>query len=224
MLPIGDDNPTMLTPYVNWAIILSCILAFLWQTSEGTNHFIYTLMNFGIVPARIAAGEGLYTFVTNIFLHGGWAHLLGNMLFLWIFGDNIEDCCGHLRYLLFYILTGVIASALWIATAWGSPYPAVGASGAISGVLGAYFVLYPGARVRTIVGFGFFWRVIRLRAWTMIGLWAAYQFLLAYVALDTGVAYWAHVGGFVAGIFLSKVFQRKLRKPTADYNNLDYYR
>jgi membrane associated rhomboid family serine protease len=224
MLPIGDENPTRLTPFVNWAIILTCIFVFLWQTTGGNDHFLFTLRTYGIVPSRIQSGDGLETFLTNIFLHGGWAHLLGNMLFLWIFGDNIEDCCGHLRYLFFYVFSGILASALWLFTAWGSPYPAVGASGAISGVLGAYFILYPSARIRTIVGFGFFWRVVKLRAYTMIGLWALYQFLLATVPINTGVAYWAHIGGFVVGIILSRVIKPKLRKPTADYMNLEEWR
>ncbi len=184
---------------------------------------MYTLLTFGLVPTTITSGAGQYTFVTNMFLHGGWSHLLGNMLFLWIFGDNIEDCCGHLRYLVFYLTSGVAASAFWMLTAWGSQYPAVGASGAISGVLGAYFVLYPRARIRTVVGMGFFWRVVRVPAYIMIGLWFVYQFMLALVPLNTGVAYWAHVGGFVVGIILAKIIRPKLRKPSGSYN-LEYYR
>lgn len=223
MLPIGDDNPTRLTPVVNWSIIVGCVLVFLWQTSSGSRFFSYTLFTFGLVPDRVVSGDGFYTFVTNMFLHGGWSHLLGNMLFLWIFGDNIEDCCGSLRYLMFYVACGVVASAFWMLTAWGSPYPAVGASGAISGVLGAYFVLYPSARIRTLVGFGYFWRVINVRAYTMIGLWFAYQFILAAIPLNAGVAYWAHVGGFVAGIFLSKVIRPKLRRLVA-YVDLEEFR
>jgi membrane associated rhomboid family serine protease len=222
MLPLSDENPIRLTPVVNWAIIATCILAFLWQTSSGRSHFVSTLYTYGLVPASVLAGEGLHAFATNIFLHGGWAHLLGNMLFLWIFGDNIEDCCGHIRYLAFYVGCGVLASALWMFTALGSPYPAVGASGAISGVLGAYFVLYPGARIHTLVGFGIFMRVVRVRAYTVIGLWFAYQFLLALVPMNTGVAYWAHVGGFVAGIALSRVIRPKLRRRQA-YIDLDRY-
>jgi len=223
MLPLGDENPIRLTPIVNWSIIASCVLAFLWQTSGGNRFFIYTLFEYGLVPARILSGEGLHAIVTNMFLHGGWTHLLGNMLFLWIFGDNIEDCCGHLRYLAFYLACGVAASAFWMITAMGSPYPAVGASGAISGVLGAYFVLYPEARIRTLVGFGIFMRVIRVRAYTMIGLWFAYQFILALIPMNTGVAYWAHIGGFVAGIALARVIRPKLRR-TKVYFNLDDYR
>ncbi|MFQ6053542.1 MAG: rhomboid family intramembrane serine protease [Candidatus Bathyarchaeia archaeon] len=206
MLPLGDEIRPRLTPYVNWMMIASCIVVFLWQVSSGYEHFAYTLWMFGIVPARVLSGDGLYTFVTNIFLHGGWMHLLGNMLFLYIFGDNIEGACGHLRYLAFYITCGVAASALWVVTALGAHIPAVGASGAISGVMGDYFVLFPGARIRTLVRVGFFWRVMRIPAYTMIGLWFVYQFLLALLPFSTGVAYWAHIGGFVAGIIFAKLF------------------
>lgn len=223
MLPLSDENPIRLTPFINWMIIGSCIVVFIWQSSSGSDFFISSILSFGLVPERIIAGEGLYTFVTNMFLHGGWSHLLGNMLFLWIFGDNIEDCCGHIRYLAFYILAGVAASVIWMITVWGSSYPAVGASGAISGVMGAYFVLYPKARIRTLVSIGLFWRVIRVRAYAMIGLWFVYQFLLGLVPINTGVAYWAHIGGFIAGIILAKTIRPKLRKPET-YNSLEYYR
>lgn len=213
MLPIGDENPTRLTPIINWSFIAACILIFLWQSSSGSSFFYSTLFTYGLVPQRVLSGEGFYTFLTNMFLHGGWSHLLGNMLFLWIFGDNIEDniVCrsnsgfkGRLYYVGFYLLCGVAASALWLFTAWGSNIPAVGASGAIAGVLGAYFVFYPTRRIKTLIGFGFFFRVIRVRAYTMIGLWFAYQFLMAFFyPLDAGIAYWAHVGGFIMGIILA---------------------
>ena len=223
MLPLGDENPTRLTPIVNWTIIAATILTFTWQTSRGETYFVYTLVNYGLIPARILNGNGLHTFITNIFLHGGWSHLLGNMLFLTIFGDNIEDCCGHIRYLAFYIASGIAASALWMLTAWGSPYPAVGASGAISAVLGAYFILYPNVRIRTLMGVGFFWRVIRVPAYVMIGLWFLYQLMLASIPLNTGVAYWAHIGGFIAGMALSKIIKPRLRRPQAIYD-LENYR
>ena len=223
MLPLGDENPTRLTPIINWTIIAASIITFLWQTSRGESYFIFTLVNYGLTPARILNGNGLHTFITNMFLHGGWSHLLGNMLFLTIFGDNIEDCCGHIRYLAFYIASGVTASALWMLTAWNSPYPAVGASGAISGVLGAYFILYPNVRIRTLMGVGFFWRVIRVPAYVMIGLWFLYQLILASIPLNTGVAYWAHIGGFIAGMALSKIIKPRLRRPQAIYD-LENYR
>ena len=223
MLPLGDENPTKIKPIVNWTIIIASILTFLWQTSRGESHFIYTLYNYGLVPARITSGSGLHTFITSIFLHGGWSHLLGNMLFLAIFGDNIEDCCGHLRYLAFYLASGIAASALWTLTAWGANFPAVGASGAISGVLGAYFILYPNAKIRTLIGVGFFWRMIRVPAYMMIGLWFIYQLLLASLPLNTGVAYTAHIGGFLAGMALSRVIRPKLRRRQV-HRDLEYYR
>ena len=219
MLPIGDEKPVRLTPYVNWLIIGSCVIVFLWQVSGGYRHFIYTLNMYGIIPARILSGDGYLTFVTNIFLHGGWMHLFGNMLFLYIFGDNIEDACGHLRYIAFYIACGFAASALWMVTEWGATYPAVGASGAISGVMGAYFVMFPGARIRTLVRFGFFWRVVKVPAYVMIGLWFLYQFLLALIPISTGVAYWAHIGGFVAGIALAKIFKPSERNRLLSTSN-----
>ena len=211
MMPLGDDNPLKLTPYVNWMIIGSCVLVFLWQIFGGQSHFIDTLFMYGVVPARLLSGEGYYTLVTNVFLHGGWMHLGGNMLFLYVFGDNIEDACGHLRYLAFYVICGLAASIIWMLTAWGSTVPAVGASGAISGVMGAYFIMFPSARVRTLVSVGFIWRVIRVPAYIMIGLWFVYQFLLALAPINTGVAYWAHVGGFVAGIAISMLLNPMLR-------------
>ncbi len=126
MLPLGDENPTRLRPIVTWTLIASCIVVFLWQSSSGASFFYYTLLQYGIIPVRVLGGRGLYSFITNIFLHGGWSHLLGNMLFLWVFGDNIEDhiACrsnsmflGRLSYLGFYIVCGVTASAVWLVTA-----------------------------------------------------------------------------------------------------------
>ena len=222
MLPLGDENPTRIKPYVNWAIILTCFVIFIWQTTAGRSHFMETLYTYGIVPEKILSGRNYYSFITNIFLHGGWSHLLGNMLFLWVFGDNIEDCCGHLRYLAFYIASGIAAAGIWILSAWGSSQPAVGASGAISGVLGAYFVLFPRAMIRTLMGVGLFIRVIRVPAWVLIGLWFFYQMMLAMIPLNTGIAYWAHIGGFVAGIALARVIRPRLRQPRA-YLSLDNY-
>jgi membrane associated rhomboid family serine protease len=147
-------------------------------------------------------------------------HLAGNMFFLWIFGDNIEDCCGHFRYLLFYILTGVTAGIIWILTVPNSQIPAVGASGAISGVLGAYFVFYPRAHIRTLFGVGLYFRVVRLPAYTTIGLWFIYQIILASLPVNTGVAYWAHIGGFIAGLILARLMKNQFRGPSV-YSELE---
>jgi membrane associated rhomboid family serine protease len=207
MIPIGDENPSRRIPIINWCIILGCTAIFFWQFSGNERFFEWTLFTYGIVPLRILDGENLYSIITNIFLHGGLSHLLGNMLFLFIFGDNIEDRIGHLNYIFFYIFCGVGASLIWMFTALDSPYPAVGASGAISGVLGAYFILYPRVRIKTLMGFGYFIRVIRVPAWMMIGLWFIYQLVLGFLPYNTGVAYWAHVGGFLLGLVFSGLFK-----------------
>jgi len=219
MLPIGDENPPRLTPFVNWIIIAICVLVFIWQVSGGSEHFMYTVYLFGLIPFRLIMGEGHHTLVTNIFLHGGWLHLIGNMLFLQIFGDNIEDVCGHFRYVAFYLICGVTGSALWLLTAWGSMQPAVGASGAISGVMGAYFIMFPEARIRTLVSIGFFWRLVRVPAYIMIGLWFVYQIILAIFPINMGIAYWAHVGGFITGLgFASLIKPRERSRPARAYN------
>jgi len=212
MLPLGDEEPTRTTPIVNWLLIAVCTITFLWQISGGYRFFIYTLYTYGLIPARLMMGEGYYTLLTNMFLHGGWMHLLGNMFFLYIFGDNVEDACGHVKYLIFYLICGVAASLLWLITSWGAQYPAVGASGAISGVMGAYFVLYPEARIRALVRFGFFWQIVSLPAYLMLGLWFLYQFLLALIPINLGVAYWAHVGGFITGLALGRFFGTPRRR------------
>jgi len=217
MLPLGDDLPSRLTPYVNWLIIGGCVVTFLWQITGDSSHFTNVLLMYGFIPARLLLGGGYHTFITSIFLHGGWTHLLGNMLFLYIFGDNIEDVCGHLRYIAFYIISGIAASALWMLTTWGAEYPAVGASGAISGVMGAYFVMFPGARIRTLIRAGFFWRVVRVPAYIMIGLWFLYQLLLGLIPINVGVAYWAHIGGFAAGFVIAKFFKPAERARPSPY-------
>ena len=214
MLPLADENPTRITPIVNYTLIAATTAIFLWQISSTPDHFTATLYHYGAIPRFITHGQRLTTLITSIFLHGGWTHLAGNMLFLWIFGDNIEDCCGHLRYLLFYTATGIAAGLIYTLTAANSPYPAVGASGAISGVLGAYFIFYPRAKIRTLIGAGLIYRVIRLPAYTTIGLWFIYQIMLTSLPLNTGVAYWAHIGGFAAGLALSRIMRPKLRGPS----------
>ena len=220
MLPLADDNPTRLPPTVNYIIIAASTVIFLWQASSTPDHFVSTLFTYGLIPTQITAGKNLHTIITNQFLHGGWTHLAGNMLFLWIFGDNIEDniVCrssskwvGRLVYLGFYLLCGTVASLTWMVTAWGSTIPAVGASGSIAGVLGAYFIFYPNRMVRTLFSFGFFFRVIWVKAYTMIGFWFLYQFLMAFLPINSGVAFWAHVGGFVVGVILTRIYMPRPR-------------
>jgi len=233
MFPIKDDQPRYSTPYVNWFLIGINILIYLFQWLQlmadprGADLFA---REFGEVPAHLAAflaGSHRYTlpqvalpFFTSMFLHGSWMHVIGNMWFLYIFGDNVEDYLGHFKYLAFYLISGLIAMGTQVAIYPNSTIPTVGASGAIAGVLGAYFVLYPRARVLT----WFFVFVLYLPAWVVLGEWFVLQFLagaatlsMAHVGRDVGgVAVWAHVGGFIAGVVMVKLFpERRRRSPYA---------
>jgi len=233
MFPIKDDQPRYSTPYVNSFLIGINIFIFLlqWlqQVSDPRGAEIFA-QQFGEVPAHLAAflaGSHRYTlpdvvlpFFTSMFLHGSWLHVLGNMWFLYIFGDNIEDHLGHFLYLIFYLMCGLFAMATQVAIYPHSNVPTVGASGAIAGVLGAYFVLYPRARVLT----WFFVFVFYIPAWVMLGYWFVLQFLSGAATLSMaqagrdvgGVAVWAHVGGFVAGMVMAKVLpERRRRSPYA---------
>lgn len=212
MFPIGDENAaSSIKPYVNWTLIALCVAAFLYEFLLPPRQLDAFIIQFGAIPADIAQFNDLYTLLTSMFLHGGWAHLLGNMLFLFIFGDNIEDAMGHLSYLLFYLLCGLAAALAQIALNVDSTIPIIGASGAISGVMGAYIVLFPHGKVRALVFFGFFGQVVLVPAWVMIGLWFVLQLFSGFVSLGAadvgGVAFWAHVGGFIAGALLVWLFR-----------------
>ena len=214
MIPIGDENAgSVLKPYVNFTLIGICVVVFLYELILPEGQLNALFFEWGAIPARIASGEGLITILTSMFLHGGWSHLIGNMVFLYVFGDNIEDAMGHLQYLLFYLLTGIAAAGLQIVLDPSSAVPLIGASGAISGVMGAYLVLFPQGRVRALVFFGYFGQIILVPAWTMIGLWFGLQLLSAFASLgasgEGGVAFWAHVGGFVAGAVLVFLFRNR---------------
>jgi membrane associated rhomboid family serine protease len=222
MFPISDDNPRRhLKPYVNYALIALCVLVFLWQASLGEEGEILSLYQFGMIPVRLIGGEQLppelavvpawSTVLTSMFMHGGWLHLGGNMLYLWIFGDNIEDSMGHVRYLVFYVLCGTAAALAQGFVDPTSAVPMVGASGAISGVLGAYILLHPGATVRVLIFLGFFATVAHIPALIVLGIWFALQLFsgLATPVGEPGVAFWAHVGGFVAGLVLVSFFKRR---------------
>lgn len=219
-LPYGDDNPHTTTPFVNYGLIAACVLVFLWELSTGARGQEAVTYVFGLVPARLF-GRGVspaglpeiapwMTIFTSMFLHGGWMHLLGNMLYLWIFGDNIEHSLGHVRYLAFYLLCGVVAAFAQSFSAPASGVPMVGASGAISGVLGAYLVLHPRANVRVFV-FLIFITTINLPAFIVLGGWFLMQLLSsAQVSSgEAGVAFLAHVGGFIAGAVLVFFFRRR---------------
>jgi len=228
MLPIKDDQPRYSTPFVTWFLIGLNLLIFLLEATLDRRSLNLLIGQFGVVPSHLAAllaGSPRYPlpavalpFFTSMFLHGSWMHVIGNMWFLFIFGDNVEDYLGHFKYLAFYILTGLIAMMTQVAINLHSSLPTVGASGAIAGVLGAYFILYPGARVLT----WFFVFVLWVPAWIILGYWFALQFLsgtatvLAVQQDMGGVAFWAHVGGFISGALLVKVFgERRMRYPYA---------
>ena len=192
--------------WVNKSLIVLNVFIFLALWILGINDF--AALNFGTTPSRVVSGAALYTLLTSMFLHGGFSHIIGNMWFLWIFGDNIERAFGHAKYLVFYLVTGLAGSVLHILSHPSSMIPAVGASGAISGVLGAYLALYPRNRIDAVTTFGVIAHM-QVSAKIVIGLWFLLQlfysgFLL--VGASTGVAYLAHVGGFVAGYAAAKVF------------------
>lgn len=221
MFPLKDTVRARDIPLVNWMLIILNVFVFLIETSlgpRGLERFVWTL---GVVPVRFLRAFGpdqVLTIFSSMFLHGGWFHLISNMWALYLFGDNVEDRMGHLRYLVFYLLTGAVAALAHIFFNPASRVPTVGASGAISGVLGAYLVLFPTARVVTLVPAWFFlpW-FVEIPALIYLGMWFISQLfngLFALAAPDIlgtygGVAWWAHVGGFVAGVLLVKVFERR---------------
>jgi len=226
MIPLRDDQPRYSTPYINSFLIGLNLLIFLFEASLDPDSLKALVSQLGIVPAHLMAflaGSSKYSlpaialpFLTSMFLHGSWMHVIGNMWFLYIFGDNVEDYLGHFKYLAFYLLVGLIAMATQIVVDPYSRVPTIGASGAIAGVLGAYFVLYPRARVLTWFPPIFFFHV---SAWIMLGYWFVLNFLSGTATVLAvqrqnmgGVAFWAHVGGFVAGAMLVKVFgERRMR-------------
>lgn len=205
MFPIRDHNPSGRTPYVTYALIVMNIAVFLlyWLGLDHGRALDIFLLNWGLVPARIMAGQGYETLFTSMFLHGGWLHLAGNMLFLWIFGDNVEDAMGHLAFGLFYLGCGLAAAALQIAGDPSALYPMVGASGAIAGVLGGYLLLYPLAKVDVLIIIVIFFRIFSIPAWLVLGVWIGLQTFNGLMNTADGVAYLAHIGGFVAGMVLT---------------------
>jgi membrane associated rhomboid family serine protease len=216
LLPLRDDNPTSSFPFVTIGMILANGLIFFHQItldSAASQHFIY---QWGAIPYQITHGEVLrvtpsiplpLTIFSSMFLHGGFLHIFGNMLYLWIFGNNIEDSLGHFRFFLFYLVCGLFAGVAQIVSGPDSPVPMIGASGAIAGVLGAYLILFPGARILTLVFIIIFVKVIRIPALIVLGFWFFIQFLGVGGGADTNVAFLAHIGGFIAGLILVKIFQ-----------------
>jgi membrane associated rhomboid family serine protease len=219
-LPIRDDNPHTVTPFVTYAMLAACIAVFLWQVSLGDEAGQRAVYAFGFtpafffgqgIPAEIAAVPATMTIFTSMFMHGGWMHLGGNMLYLWIFGDNVEASLGHFRFLIFYLLCGVAAALAQGFAAPGSDIPMVGASGAISGVLGAYLMLHPRANIKVFVFLIIYITVINVPAFIVLGFWIVGQ-LISSAGVDAGqpgVAFIAHIGGFAAGAVLVFFFKKK---------------
>jgi membrane associated rhomboid family serine protease len=237
MIPISDENPTLHTPIMTW-VILAAMFA-VWLVVQGGGlpgndmRLVTSLCNYGMVPGelthRVAVGVGvpltpelacvvdrdpinIVTPLTSMFLHGGWGHLLGNAIFFWVFGNNIEDSMGPWRFLLFYLICGLAAAGTHIMIQPDSAVPTVGASGAISGILGAYLILYPKVRINMLFIFVIFFRVFAIPAWLVLVYWFGVQLFTAYLSpvrpeVSGGVAVWAHIGGFVAGMLLVKIFE-----------------
>ncbi|MGC9347362.1 MAG: rhomboid family intramembrane serine protease [Anaerolineae bacterium] len=222
MFPLRDDIPARQFPVVTVILIVVNVAIFLFEVLLGTTANMVT-QTFGVVPARLTSQWQdpfvLLTLISSMYLHGGWAHLLGNMWYLWIFGDNVEDRMGRGRFLIFYTLCGLVAGLLQVFAAPRSLIPIIGASGAIAGVLGAYLLLYPRARVSTLVPSFYFYRIIWLPAIIVLGGWFLIQLLNGLISIGVvmqtgGVAWWAHIGGFVAGMGLMPVFRRRdARRP-----------
>lgn len=212
MFPLYDQNPTRTRPYVTWSLIVINVAVFLWQLSRGLAMEI--VLEYGEIPALILRGERLHTMFTSMFLHGDFFHIAGNMLYLYIFGDNVEDRFGHVGFLILYILFGlaggIIHSALMVLYGeLNALIPAIGASGAISGVLGAYILFFPRAKIVSVILAFYFIRIARVPALLFIGFWFVLQFLYGVGGGLGGVAYWAHIGGFAAG-FLAAGLHRSI--------------
>jgi len=209
MFPIGDENRGARgVPVVTVTLVVINVLVYLYEASLKPPDLFNFITTYGAIPAEIERGVDLYTLITSMFVHGGFAHIAGNMLFLWIFGDNIEQRFGSALFLVFYVGTGLAASGAHIATNSGALVPTVGASGAISGVMGAYILLYPMNRIRTFI---YYWGIVYVPAFIYLGIWFMTQLMSGMVALSvptaqsSGVAFWAHIGGFVAGMGVAAV-------------------
>jgi membrane associated rhomboid family serine protease len=236
VIPYHDENETQRTPYVTMALIALCGLAWLFVQGAGSAAALArSVCELGLIPGELTLalapgtpfpmgervvcltdpGRQTTNLLSSMFLHGSWMHLLGNMWFLWLFGNNIEDSMTRPRYLVFYLLSGLAAALAQVAANPASEVPMVGASGAISGVMGAYLVLFPRVRVYTMVPLGFFLHSMALPAWVMLIYWTFLQLVGGFTSIATeesgGVAFWAHLGGFIAGVVLIKVFERRDR-------------
>jgi len=232
MIPLRDDNPTTIVPVMTVGLIVLNVLVFLYQISLGPRGGELFVYQFGAIPSVIFGSQTLpselvaipasFSIFTSMFLHGGYMHLIGNMLYLWIFGNNIEDAMSHGRFVVFYLLTGVVASMSHFLTDVTSEIPTIGASGAISGVLGAYILLYPRARVLVLIPLGFFMRVMYIPAGFVLGFYFVIQVFQGTFSLGEGgggVAWFAHIGGFMAGLLLVGLF----KQPTVRFFNQPHH-
>jgi len=218
MIPLKDDNPTSNKPFITYFIIGTCVLIFLIQLGSQSYKTGELFYSYGLIPSVLTGKNQLpidlyvvpayLTIFTSMFMHGGFMHLIGNMLYMWIFADNIEDNLGPSKFLIFYLLSGIGAAMTQVFIDTQSPIPMVGASGAIGGVLGAYLINHPNARVLVLIPFGFFSQLVKIRALYVLGFW----FILQFISSGGGVAYAAHIGGFVSGIILILFFNKKKMK------------
>ena len=220
MIPLKDRNPSRTFPFINYLLIAANAAVFLYELSLGQQLDGF-IIKYGLISHRyfydlehhIHLLTRYVPFFSSMFLHGGWMHIIGNMWFLFIFGDNVEDRLGHGNYLAFYLLSGLAAAIVQLLSSVGSSVPTIGASGAISGVLGAYLVMFPRAKVVTLLPIFFFFDIIDISAFLFIGFWFLIQFVsgLQAVGIDTsgGIAWWAHVGGFVSGILMVPIFKKR---------------
>ena len=218
MIPIYDDNPALGKPILVVGIIVLCVIIWFWQSGLGYQVNNQMIISYGLTPAAFLgkmeqAGPliSIFTLFTSMFMHGGFMHLAGNMLYLWIFGDNIEGALGHIRFIIFYLLCGIVAAFAQIFSAPESTIPMIGASGAVSGVLGAYLIFYPRARIRTFVFLGIFITFLRLPAVLLLGVWILGQIISASISNpgSPGVAWFAHLGGFVCGLILGPLMKKR---------------
>jgi len=228
MFPLYDDNPSRTKPIITWTLIVINVIVFLYEITSG--RFEQLVIRYGVVPLRILHGKALYTLFTSMFLHADFLHLLGNMVYLFIFGDNVEDNFGHLKFLFLYILFGLAGAFLHIFMALnsGNPVelkiPAIGASGAISGVLGAYVVFFPRARVITAVLYFYLIQLVAIPALYFIGFWFILQLIYASLGSITGIAAWAHVGGFIAGALIALIYKPYVKEwKIEEFEEWEYY-
>jgi membrane associated rhomboid family serine protease len=218
MIPLKDDNPTSRKPIVTYFVIAICVLIFFIQLTSQSYKTGQLFYSYGLIPSVLMGNNQLpldlyaipswLTIFTSMFMHGGFMHLVGNMLYMWIFADNIEDSLGAKKFLIFYLLAGIGAAMTQVLMDTHSPIPMVGASGAIGGVLGAYLINYPNARVLVLIPFGFFSQLIKIKALYVLGFW----FILQFLSSGGGVAYAAHIGGFVSGVILILFFNKNIKK------------